>query len=98
KIARVGKHGGREVAVSDLAGTRHVEWVDKDRAPGFPIDRFGISFGECPDDDGVFSPLLLPCVLRGEHNPVTPLVSDKFVQKTSQWRIFQSAVDENRLF
>ena len=97
-IARVGEHGVGEVAVSDLAGTRHVEWIDKDRARGFPIDRFGISFGECSDDDSVLSPLLLPYVLRGEHNPVTPLVFDKFLQQPSQWRIFQSAVDENRFF
>ena len=82
-IARVGEHGVREVAVPNLSGTGHVEGVDEDCARGFPIDRFGISFGECADDDGVFSPLSLTGVLRGKHNPVAPPVFDKFVQKTS---------------
>src|SRR5438093_9046275 len=62
-VARVGKNGIGKIAVFDLSGWRHTERVDINAPRGFRINRLGVSFRECADDDDVLASDFAPSIL-----------------------------------
>ena len=95
--ARIGEHRVGKIAVANLAGARHIEGVDKNRAAFFFINRLGVFLGEAADNDEVFRPILHLRILRWRHDFPEPSVVNEFLKQSPQRRILQSIVDEHRL-
>src|SRR5882757_3017613 len=77
-VARIGENRIREIAVANLSGAGHVEWIDKDRPRRFFVDGLSVALGKSADDDDVFAPAFRPRVLRRQHDSATPPIRDEF--------------------